>query len=153
MNLRAARNSGIVLVGLLTSSVCGVAQNGAQVVTQRSGSLQSYEIARQSVLQGTVVASTVTSTTAPFGAHLSVRTSSGVMEVHIGNGKLLGANHLKLEPGDAVNITGESMAFGQTAIFAARIIQKGSQTVTLRSPRGIPLAVVSRENGKTGGAQ
>jgi len=76
----------------------------------------------------------------PLGAHVKLQTSSGIVDVHIGNGKLLTANHVALQAGDAVKITGENVAYGQSTVYVARVIQKGSQTVTLRSLHGTPLA-------------
>ena len=63
--------------------------------------------------------------------------------------KLLQANHFTLAAGDSVRIVGESLPFGGGSQFFARIIQKGNQSVALRSARGFPL----RPSGKQAGAQ
>jgi hypothetical protein len=117
------------------------AQEKAQ--TASSQSVNAYSVARENVLQGTVVSYTDSSSVPPLGAHVKVQTSSGIVDVHIGNGKLLTANHVALAAGDAVKITGENVAYGQSTVYVARVIQKGSQTVTLRSLHGTPLAAIS----------
>jgi hypothetical protein len=134
------RINGFVFVGVLACAAIVGAQEKAQTVTQRAS---AYDVARESVLQGTVVSYAASSSTPPVGAHVKVQTSSGVVDVHIGNAKLLSTNHLTLGPGDAVRITGENVVFGQSTFYAARLLQKGSQTVTLRSIHGLPLVAVS----------
>jgi hypothetical protein len=104
-----------------------------------------YSVARESNLQGKVVKyipDSVTST-APAGANVELETSSGIVNVHLGNARLLTANHLSLEPGDAVTIVGETLPYGEGTVFAARIIQKGTLSVTVRSKNGIPLKPTS----------
>ncbi len=89
---------------------------------------------------------TAASATPPAGAHVELRTSSGVVDVHLGNAHLLTANHLSLEPGDSVTIVGENLPLGDGTFYAARVIQKGSLSVTLRSKNGIPLLVTPRNS-------
>jgi hypothetical protein len=144
--------AGTVLAGGLLFAVCGVAQSNAHAVPQGTTPLQTYSVARESLLQGTVVAYAASSSVAPFGAHVSVRTSSGLVDIHLGNGKLLSANQVTLNAGDAVSITGENIAYGQTTVFVARLVQKGAQSVALRSQHGVPLAVFTKGNAKQGGA-
>jgi len=51
--------------------------------------------------------------------------------VHLGNGKVLKASNFELNPGDNVRIVGETLALGDGTYFAARIVQKGAQAVTV----------------------
>jgi hypothetical protein len=126
-----------------------VASAGAQQKTESSPQrVNAYDVARETVLQGTVIAYSASSSAPPIGAHVTVQTSLGIVDVHIGNGRLLTANHLTLGAGDTIRITGESLPFGQTTVFAARVIQKGSQSVAVRSQHGMPLVNISRpQNG------
>jgi len=67
--------------------------------------------------------------------------------VHLGNARVLKANHLELNPGDNVRIIGEELAFGDASIFAARIVQKGVQAVAVRNTHGAltsPAATMSQ---------
>ena len=105
--------------------------------------LQSYDLSREGSLLGTVVKYDSASTVPPLGAHVLMRTTSGQVDVHLGNARVLLANHFELNPGDNVRIVGESLASGDTAIFAARIVQKGARAVVLRNTKGFLLTAAS----------
>jgi hypothetical protein len=110
---------------------------GAQQATQSSAlRFQSYDVKREVNLLGTVVKYDAASSVPPIGSHLLLQTSSGQVDVHLGNAKVLQANHFELNPGDRVRIIGENLAYGDGAIFAARIVQKGAQAVAVRNTRG-----------------
>jgi hypothetical protein len=110
---------------------------GAQQAMQSSAlRFQSYDVKREVNLLGTVVKYDAASSAAPMGAHLLLQTTSGQVDVHLGNAKVLQANHLELNPGDRVRIIGEDLAYGNGSIFAARIVQKGVQAVAVRNARG-----------------
>jgi hypothetical protein len=77
---------------------------------------------------------------------LLLQTSSGQVDVHLGNAKVLQANHFELNAGDSVRIIGEDLALGNGTIFAARIVQKGTQAVAVRNTKGFltsPAATMS----------
>jgi hypothetical protein len=133
------------MVALLGGTVLACASTGfAQQKSVPAVHQNDYAISRESALQGKVLQYSATSTVAPLGAHVTVQTSEGIIDVHLGNAHLLSANHFSLQAGDAVTITGENVPFGEHTIFAARIIQKGSAFVTLRSKNGMPLLVTPR---------
>lgn len=117
----------------------------------------AYDVTREAVVQGTVISYTAAADVAPVGPHASIQTSSGVVDVHLGNADFMKQSDFFLAPGDAVKIVGESRSFGNETVFLARIVQKGSQTVTLRNLNGIPYVAKARENAKrrsiAGGAQ
>ena len=119
----------------------------------RAPKTQGYELAREISLQGTVVSYNASSTVAPLGPHVVVRTSSGTLDVHLGNAKLLETNHFTLASGDSVRIIGESLPYGAATQFVARIIQKGNQSLVLRSVRGFPLRPIVKGAGKSTNAQ
>jgi hypothetical protein len=121
-------------------STAAAAQQKPEVLPHEN----AYSVSRETTLQGKVVAYSATSTTAPMGAHVKVQTSSGVVDVHLGNAHLLAASHLSLAAGDSVSITGENVPFGSGTMFAARVIQKGATSVTLRSRNGMPLVMAPR---------
>jgi hypothetical protein len=106
-----------------------------------------YSVARESLLQGKVVAYSATSTSGPAGAHVQLQTSSGVVDVHLGNARLLASRHVTLNTGDSVTITGENLPFGNSTVFAARVLQTGGTTITLRSKNGTTLIVTPRSEG------
>jgi hypothetical protein len=133
----------LMLAGILSLCI----PVGAQQATQSSAlRYQSYDMRREVNLLGTVVKYDAASSVAPIGAHLLLQTSSGQVDVHLGNAKVLQANHFELNPGDNVRIIGENLAYGDGAIFAARIVQKGAQAVAVRNTKGFltsPAATMS----------
>jgi hypothetical protein len=129
-----------VLLGAVAGLALSVVARGRQiqqVAEHRAGA--AYDVARESVISGKIVQYSSASTTAPFGAHISLQTGSGTFEVHAGNAKVIQASNISLQAGDPVSITGEIVPFGNSSIFVARIIKKGSQSVTVRSKNGMPL--------------
>src|SRR5260370_12274332 len=79
----------------------------------------------------------------PLGAHVTVQTAAGQVDVHLGNARVLLASHFQLNPGDNVRIVGEPMALGEGTYFAARIVQKGTQAIAVRNTKGFPLTPAS----------
>ena len=143
MGLEGALAVGAV-VALLSGAVAGLAlsdvaegQQIQQLAEHRAGA--AYDMARESVISGKIVQYSSASTTPPLGAHISLQTGSGTIEVHAGNAKLIQASNLSLQVGDSVSITGETVTFGNSSVFVARSIGKGSQSVTVRSKNGVPL--------------
>ena len=117
----------------------------AQEKTQSSPQQrESYDSSREVLLQGTVVRFAENSSVPPLGPHVVVQTASGQTDVHLGDARLLQANHFTLAAGDSVLVIGESVAYGSGKQFFARIIQKGSQTLVLRSTRGFPLRPMAK---------
>jgi len=141
---------GILFVGALFLSVSAGAQEKSAVIPSH-GRMPAYDVARESALQSTVVEYSSASSFAPFGAHAVLQTANGTVDAHLGNGKLLEANHISLSAGDSVRIVGENVAFNHGTVFAVRTLQKGSQSVTLRSKNGMPLVNTTVPN-KTGNA-
>jgi hypothetical protein len=142
------------MVTLLAGTALACASTGlAQQQSVPAVQQHDYAISRENSLQGKVVEYTATSHTAPLGAHVTLQTAAGVIDVHLGNARLIAANHLSLEAGDSVTIIGENVPFGSGTVFAARIIQKGTVSVTLRSKNGMPLLVTPRTtNGQQASA-
>jgi hypothetical protein len=124
------------LIVVLIFAVSAMAQQKAQGAPQQ---MRAYDISREVSLQGTVVSFTENSSAPPLGPHVAVQTASGQVDVHLGDARLLKANHLSLAAGDSIRIVGENVPNETGTQFFARIIQKGSQTLTLRSTRGFPL--------------
>jgi hypothetical protein len=123
----------LMLLSALAFCLCAAAQQTAPSSTQR---LQSYDLSREVSLVGAVVKFDPASATPPMGAHVLLQTSSGQVDVHIGNAQLLKANHFELNPGDSVRIVGEPLALGDATYFVARIVQKGAQAVAVRNSKG-----------------
>ena len=120
------------LAGALLSASIADAQQPAAVAQANT----SYDLSRESTLTGKVLSYTAESAVAPVGAHVSIQTVYGPVDVHIGSAKLLEQKGFTLAAGDTVRITGEVISFGQTSTFAARIIENGTQSITVRNTKG-----------------
>jgi anti-sigma factor RsiW len=132
-----ARDLLFLLALVLAASLSLVLSAGAQQARNPDlRLLQAYTASREVSLVGTVVKYDTASSVPPMGAHVLVQTASGQVDVHLGNAKVLAANHLQLNAGDNVRIVGEPMALGDSTYFAARIVQKGLQAVAVRNARG-----------------
>src|ERR1700676_5029644 len=124
------------VVALMSGTVVGLAlsvvaegQQIQQIAGHRPGA--AYDVARESVISGKIVQYRSASTTPPLGAHISLQTGSGTIEVHAGNAKLIQASNISLQAGDSVSITGETVTFGNTSVFGGRMIQKVSDSVAV----------------------
>ena len=113
----------------------------------------AYDLKRENTLVGTVVSYTAAATTVPFGARLSLQTGSGVIDVHLGDSRLLAANKFTIHSGDTLRIIGETVSLPSGTQFVARIVQNGSQAVAVRSSRGFPLSYAAPRNGNPSKAQ
>jgi hypothetical protein len=131
------------------SSVAGAQQNAAAAVSSQPA---GYDLQRESTIVGTVISYNQATKTPPLGAHVILQTSSGNVDVHVGDPRLLQANHFTIQSGDTLRIIGENVAFGKGTQFVARIIQNGSQALQVRSVRGLPLSYAApRNDSKQGG--
>jgi hypothetical protein len=161
MNLEKRGKS---LIFLLACSALLAASANAQRTriseVKKAVNHSTYDLSREVSLQGTVVSYTANSTVPPIGAHVVVQTSAGTsVDVALGNGALLKANHMTIAPGNSIRIIGESMPYGNGTVFFARLVQEGTQIVEFRSTSGMPVAgfphgnLGASFNGKTGGAR
>jgi hypothetical protein len=135
----------LIFAGALAFCTSAGAQQSSPSVqsSQPDLRLRMYEVSREVSVVGTVVRFDAASSVAPMGAHVLLQTASGSLDIHLGNAKVLQANHLDLNPGDNVRIVGETLALGDGTYFAARVVQKGTQAVAVRNTRGLPLTPAS----------
>ena len=105
-----------------------------------------YDLSREMTLAGKVLSYSASSAVPPWGPHVTLRTASGVIEIHMGDARLLEANRLSIESGDTLRIIGEEVTLGRQKQFVARIVQKGTQAVLLRSASGFPLSPAAPNN-------
>ena len=150
LNMHTLLRSAAFACALFTASLA-LAQQNQSSAHQRN---DLYSQARETALQGTVVSYTPGDSAPVPGPHVVVQTAAGTVDVHLGNEKLLEFHHFSLNPGDSVRIVGETVAFGAAEQFVARTIQKGGQSLTLRSVRGFPLRpVIGNSANRQGGVQ
>ena len=110
----------------------------------------AYDTSRETVVEGTVLSYTAESATPPVGTHLILQTVTGAIEVHLGAASFLEANHFSLARGDSVKVVGVSSTSRQGKVFLARVIQKGGQSLVLRTAKGASLSLA---RGRSMGAQ
>ena len=145
-------------MGWIRLAACGAVVLTAQVAMaqqkpESGAQLQSaYSVSREVSVQGTVVSFAEHSATPGVGPHVVLQTSSGQMDVHLGNLRLLEANHLTLSQGDSIRVVGENVVVGGSTQFLARLLQKGNQTIALRSARGFPLRPTAARGAAKAGA-
>ena len=131
LNGRKAIGNAVLAAVILLSTAA--AQQRTPIVSPR---LAAYDTTRETICQGTVLSYTEDSPVPPIGAHVTVQTSTGTVDVHLGPASYLRANHFSLSAGDSVRIVGASAALHGGDIFIARIVQKGQQSIVVRSLRG-----------------
>jgi hypothetical protein len=145
-----------LLVGCFGIAALGLAfllstSAGAQQKTPSAGQRGlGYDLSREVSVQGSVISYAETSSVAPFGPHVTLQTSSSVLDVHLGNARLLESNHFTLAAGDTIRVVGESVASASGTQFLARLVQKGNQTILLRNPRGFPLRPATKSSERQG---
>jgi hypothetical protein len=153
LKIRIGLSSAALAGVLLSASLAGAQQKSTQVSQTRF----SYDMSHETQIQGTVVSFTASSQVAPIGPHATIQTSSGIVDVHLGNADTMKANDIFVEPGDSVKIVGANQSFESGNVFLARVLQKGNQTVALRNRNGIPILPSHGAAAKTrsilGGAQ
>ena len=128
-----------VLLLLLSNMVW--AQQLADRPRQPAMRTLAYDATQETVVEGTVLSYTAESPAPPIGAHLVLQTAAGAMDVHLGAASFLQANHFPLAKGDSVRVVGVSSAARQGTVFLVRVIQKGGQSLVLRTARGAPLSL------------
>jgi len=101
----------------------------------------AYDATRETVVEGTVLSYTAESPTPPIGAHLVLQTAAGAIDVHLGAASFLLANHFSLAKGDSVRVVGVSSSTRQGTVFLVRVIQKGGQSLVVRTANGAPLSL------------
>jgi hypothetical protein len=127
---------GIGLAWLASVVLSSAAANAQQPAPSL---LSGYALAREVNLVGAVSSVVENSTTGPLGTNVMVQTGSGLVDVHVGSANYLKLNHLELASGDRVRIIGENFSSGSGTVFIARIVQKGTTAVAVRSEKGMPL--------------
>jgi len=137
--------AGVAVVCLTVVLTCGHIALAQERPTKAAGVARravaaprpmAYAASRESVVQGTVVEYQETASAAPLGAHVKVQTASGIVDVHLGPASYLKTRRFSLAAGDAVRFVGVPTAGNRPGVFLARTVERGGETLVLRSPRG-----------------
>ena len=74
------------------------------------------------------------------GAHLTLLTATGKLDVHLGPVEPRNDRTYGLRIGDRVEVTGSVIRFNGQPVLLARTVKHGDQVLTLRNRLGIPVA-------------
>jgi hypothetical protein len=143
----------LMMIAMATGAFSGAALGQEKTNANEQAGLAAYDTRRETTLVGTVQTYTPAGQEAPRGAHVKLQTGGGTVDVHLGDARLLAANHFAIRNGDTLRIIGESVAYGQGSQLVARIVQKGTQALAVRSVRGIPLSYMAPRDGAQGKGQ
>ncbi len=72
------------------------------------------------------------------GQHVTLKTGSGSLDVHLGPTDYWKKNGFELAKGDAIEVTGSKSKLNDVEVLLAREVKKGAKSVTLRDAQGVP---------------
>ncbi len=72
------------------------------------------------------------------GTHLTLKSDTGTIDVHLGPSWFLTQNKVSLKKGDQIEVTGSKVKFNNNDALIARELKKDGTTITLRNAQGIP---------------
>jgi len=73
------------------------------------------------------------------GTHLTLKTKTETLEVHLGPTAFLNEKKIAIAEGDTLVITGSRVTVDGEAVFIAKQVTKGDTTWTLRDAAGMPM--------------
>ena len=132
---------GFLTVVLLLYSSSVQAQKLAERPRTTASHSFAYNAAQETVVEGTVLSYAAEAAAPPIGAHVVLQTPTGSMDLHLGGASYLQANHFSLTKGDSVRVVGVNSVTRQGTVFLVRAIQKGGQSLALRTANGAPLSL------------
>ncbi len=119
------------------------AQSSAPAAGVAARSTDAYVLEREVTLLGTVAAYSYPDSSLPYASHLVLRTSTGLVDIDLGDPRFLAANQFVIHLGNSLRIIGETVDVHGSSHFLARIVQHGTTALAVRSPRGFPLTPAS----------
>jgi len=72
------------------------------------------------------------------GQHVTLKTDTGSLDVHLGPTDYWRKNGFQLAKGDSIEVTGSKSKVDDATAVLARVVKKGEKAVTLRSAQGVP---------------
>src|ERR1700758_60986 len=139
------------LVVFVCAGVCAgsaFAQRPGANAASAKPALDSYNIANDVSLQGTVLNFTENSQTAPLGAHVLLQTSAGKVDVHLGDARFLRLAKLNINQSARPRFVAQVTPAGKNQFFPARRVQIGAQVVAVPPARALPLGAAGLRANK-----
>ncbi len=78
------------------------------------------------------------------GIHLTLKTRTGELSVHLGPSGYLDKQALKIAPHDTIEVTGSRISYRGKVVLVAAQVRRGNETLVLRDAQGHPLWSRSR---------
>jgi hypothetical protein len=101
--------------------------------------MPKYNPSTEVTLKGTV--EKVTQNASPRGwpgTHLTLKTGTETLDVHVGPSAFLTEKKFEIAAGDQLEVIGSKIKFEGADALLAREIKKGDKSLTLRNAQGIP---------------
>jgi len=131
MNVSKALLSFAVI--LLLALSCALAQGPG------AGTMRNYDPKTETRITGTI--DDVQQTTGRhgwMGVHLMLKTTSEVIEIHVGPAHYIEQQNFSFAKGDTIEVLGSRVKLGDQDAVIAREITKNGKTLTLRNAQGVP---------------
>jgi hypothetical protein len=138
----------VLTAGMDTGSARGQEKNAATTLQPLV-----YEVSREVAVVGKVLGYGANFPVASMGPHVRLQTSTAIVDVQLGDVRLLEANHMAIESGDTLRIIGAVVGLGSGKQFVARIVQKGTQAIVVRTTKGFPLSPAAPINAEKARSQ
>lgn len=98
-----------------------------------------YDPSTETTVSGIVEAvQEVSRGTGWHGVHLQLKTTSEVLDVHIGPSWFLERKHMQIVQGDHLQVSGSRLQLDNVDTLIARTIKKGDSELILRNTNGVP---------------
>ncbi len=131
--------SGVFVAGLVFAS-SALAQGGpGNGPGPGPGGMRMYDPATVTTVSGTVDKVEKIPRRNHNGVHLTLSTSSGPLEVHLGPDFYVEKQDVKIAQGDQVEVTGSKVSFQGSPALIAQTVKKGDAVLTLRDAAGVPV--------------
>jgi len=146
--MRKSIISGLMITLIILVTTCAFAQMGPGMRWQGSGGWgmggqyqRMYDPKTVESVKGTVES---LETPVPMrGMHhaviITLKTDKGTIPVHLGPAWYIERLDVKIQKGDTIGVRGSSVEFNGQHIIIAAEVQKGSQILTLRDDKGVPV--------------
>lgn len=73
------------------------------------------------------------------GIHVTLKTDDGNLSVHLGPEWFIDKQTVKIAKGDQIEVTGSKITYNEKPALIAKLVKRGSETLTLRDDKGYPV--------------
>jgi hypothetical protein len=125
------------------AATAGASASGSQAVI--------YDVSKEITVSGPISKIETLSSGEFFGSHISVESSQGDVDVHLGAASV--AKYLALTQGQSVELVGMMANVNGQNVFLARKLSTDGKTFTLRSTKGVPVRTLALPRSLSGAPQ